>query len=211
MNCKLQLQHFLTDITSVDDLIDIWNKQNTTEEFTVPIPAILCVDAMAIRSLITLYEDGNIEGLQNFIHLETPDLFEQFIANPCQSHEFIGQHWDLTYSSFFIYHIQSITLDLICCAIHCVGITNRKADPETLEKLQELVVILRMKEFNILGYVFDGDSYFDSFHSAFQDHWKEKMISGRLIICVLMTTLFDESYERNIVIVTYSIGYPTHS
>jgi hypothetical protein len=88
----------LTDGTSVDDLVDLWRKLNATEDFTVPIPVLSSVDAVAIRPSITPYEDAGIKELRNPTHYEALDLFAQFITNPRQFHNFICQHWDSAYS-----------------------------------------------------------------------------------------------------------------
>jgi hypothetical protein len=175
LDFKHRVQRALMDTSFIDDLIEIWRRLNGSEAFPGPIPAILSVDAVAIRPLITVHEDGRIDGLDNLSQLETPDLFSQFITDPRHFHDFICQHWDSAYSSLFVDHIQPVAPDLTCCAIHCVATTNGKGNPATVAKLREMAAILGTKGFNVLGYAFDGDSCFDGLHSGFLENLKGEL------------------------------------
>jgi hypothetical protein len=113
--------------------------------------------------------------LENLSHLETPDLFSQFVTDPRQFYDFICKNWNSAYSSLFVHQVQPTVPNLTCCAIHCVATTNGKGNPATVAKLKEMAGILGTKGFNILGYAFDGDSCFDPLHSGFMDQLKSEL------------------------------------
>jgi hypothetical protein len=50
---------------------------------TGSIPVILSVDVVAFRPGITIDENVKMEGLEGFTQFESPDIFSQFIFNPC--------------------------------------------------------------------------------------------------------------------------------
>jgi hypothetical protein len=53
----------------------------------------LSVDPVAFKRLVTIREDGSVEGIADFDSLESPDLFSQLIANPTLFHQFVLSHW----------------------------------------------------------------------------------------------------------------------
>jgi hypothetical protein len=121
--------------------------------------------------VITIYENGEIEGIEDANNLTSPDIFTRFVVYPIKSHKFIFQHWDAAYLSLFVYQLQPLTPELVYCAVHAVNGTDDKGNDRTVKKLEEIAEILDLKGFRIIGYTFDKDSYFNRLHSELQQHW----------------------------------------
>jgi hypothetical protein len=82
----------------VDDLLTIWSLSNRVIfDSKHQIDAILAVVAVAIRRVITICENDEMEGIENLNSLPLPDLFTQFVLHPKKSQEFMFQHWDAAY------------------------------------------------------------------------------------------------------------------
>jgi hypothetical protein len=95
--------------------------------------------------VITIYENGEIGGIEDLSNLKSPDLLAQFVTHPKKFHEFIFQHWSAAYSSLFVYQLQPLTPEFPCCALHVVKATNGKGNNQTLEKFEEIAEILDSK------------------------------------------------------------------
>jgi hypothetical protein len=75
LNCKLRVHQSLTNLSLIDELLMVWSLSNRVNlETSHPIQAILSVDAVSIRPMIAIYENGEIEGIKNFTKLTSPDL-----------------------------------------------------------------------------------------------------------------------------------------
>jgi hypothetical protein len=156
----------------VDELLTIWSlSKRVTLDTNHQIEAVLAVDAVAIHPVTTIYENGEIEGIEDANNLTSPDIFAYFVVRPKKFYEFIFQHWDAAYSSLFVYQLQPLTPELACCAVHVVKVTNGKGNDRTVGKLEEIAEILDLKGFLIIGDAFDGDSCFNRLHSELQKHW----------------------------------------
>jgi hypothetical protein len=81
----------MLDLNDVDDLLSIWRTANNVDAED-RVDAILSVDAVAFAHLVTIREDGSVEGIADFDCLESPDLFSQIIANPTLFHQFVLNH-----------------------------------------------------------------------------------------------------------------------
>jgi hypothetical protein len=113
----------------VDELLPIRSLlDRDTLDTNHQIEEILTVDAVAIRPVITIYENGEIEWSEEVNNLTSPDIFTQFVVHPVKFHEFIFQHWNAAYSSLFVYPLQLLTPELACCAVHVVKATNGKGN-----------------------------------------------------------------------------------
>jgi hypothetical protein len=98
-DCKLRVRQSLTNLSSVDDVLTIWSLFNHLPlDPKHQIDAILAADVVPIRAVITIYENGEIEGIENLNNLTMPDLFTSFVGHLKKSHEFIFQHWDAAQS-----------------------------------------------------------------------------------------------------------------
>jgi hypothetical protein len=75
----------LLEIGEIGPLLELW--KHVIPEGLEDRRIILSVDAVAFQPLITLPEDGTIDGLMTFRRLENPDLFSQFVANHSISEE----------------------------------------------------------------------------------------------------------------------------
>jgi hypothetical protein len=85
LNCKLRVQQFLTNLSSIDEMLRVWSISSRVNlETSHHIQAILSVDAVSIRPMIRIYENGEIEGIEDFTKLTSPDLFTQFVLH-CES------------------------------------------------------------------------------------------------------------------------------
>jgi hypothetical protein len=87
----------------MDSLIDIWRETNHIKGNTDPVPLILSMDAVAFRPNITIGESGKVEGIDGIDHLESSDLFTQFVLDPDAFREFLAKPFDRAYTSLFVY------------------------------------------------------------------------------------------------------------
>jgi hypothetical protein len=102
-DCKHRVQQSLANLSLVDELFTIWSLSNrVTLDINHQIEAILAVDAVAIRPVITIYENGEIEGIEDVNNMTPPDTLTQFVVHPIKFHEFIFQHCDAAHSSLFM-------------------------------------------------------------------------------------------------------------
>jgi hypothetical protein len=93
LNCKLRVQQLLTNLSLIDELSRVWSFSiRVNLETSHPIQAILSVDTVSIRPMITIYEKGEIKGIRDFTKLTLPDLFTQFVLHPRKFQGFIHQH-----------------------------------------------------------------------------------------------------------------------
>jgi hypothetical protein len=123
----------------VDELFTIWSLSNrVTLDINHQIEAILAVDAVAIHPVITIYENGEIEEIEDVNNLTSPDIFTQFVVHPIKFHEFTFQHWDAASSSLFVYQLQPLTPELACFGVHVVKATNGKKMIESWGNLRGL-------------------------------------------------------------------------
>jgi hypothetical protein len=165
LNCKLRVQQLLTNLTLIDELLRVWSLSNRVNlETSHLIQAILSVDAVSIRPMITIYENGEIEGIEDFTKLASPGLFTQFVLHPRKSQEFIHQHWNAAYTSSFVYQVQPLSPELTCCVIHVVNAGNGKGNQQTVGKLEEITETLDTKGFQIIGSASDRGSCFNQLY-----------------------------------------------
>jgi hypothetical protein len=162
----------LQDMARVSEVIALWMQ-------TVPpeIPGreiVLAVDAVAFRPLVTITENGEIEGLKHLKRLDDKNLFEHFVLDPISFAQFLAEHWKDAYSALFAFHIQPLNPKLPCSVVHVYAAEHGKGGPETVETLMRLKSILEGQfGFQVVGLAFDGDSCFNSLHCGFRDRWKQ--------------------------------------
>jgi hypothetical protein len=171
LNEKARIQKAMFDLNDVDDLLSIWRTANNVDAED-RVDEILSVDAVAFKPLVTIREDGSVEDIADFDCLESSDLFSQLIANPTLFHQFVLSHWKKVYSSLFAFHIQHVHEQFTCCAIHAIQVRNGKGTPQTVCKLKQIHELLTQRGFDIVGYVFDGDSCYDQLHKEFEKIWR---------------------------------------
>jgi hypothetical protein len=178
MNFRLRVRQALTDIAHINLLISIWREAKGISGSADSFSAILSVDAAALRLTVTFDESGKMEGLDRIHHLDAPDIFTQFILNPCAFRDFVLSHFDRAYSLLFVYQIQPINPRFTCRLVHATSAINGKGNEGTVMTLEAIAAKLRDASFPVLGYAFDGDSYFNSLHDGFENAWEEKLSSG---------------------------------
>jgi hypothetical protein len=82
----------MLDLTQLDEILPIQRVANTMGSED-RIQAILAIDAVAFKPLITIREDGSVEGIDDFESLKSPDLFSQFASHPRLFQDFVIMHW----------------------------------------------------------------------------------------------------------------------
>jgi hypothetical protein len=163
MNAKARIRNAMLNLNEIEDLLSIWRAANNVDPRHF-IQVILAVDALAFKPLVTIKEDGSVDGIEAFDSLKSPDLFSQLIANPCLFHDFVVTHWKDVYSAIFVFQIQPISNQFTCCAVHAIQAAHGKGTPETVTKLEQIRKLLTAHGFRILDYGFDGDSCYGRVH-----------------------------------------------
>jgi hypothetical protein len=157
----------LQDSDRIGELMALWEKSRPANLFDHRI-IILAVDAVALRSNITITEGGEVRGLKNLKRLDDPDLFTRFLKGPPAFAQFLQNHCKETYSSMFAFRIQPVNPAFSCSIIRVCPDENEKGNPQTVEKLLALKNKLETGfGFAVLGLIFDGDFCFNVLHEEF--------------------------------------------
>jgi hypothetical protein len=77
---KTQVRNAMLDLTQLDEFLSIGRVANIMGSED-RIQAILAVDAIAFKPVITIREDGSVEGIDGFESLESSDLSSQFLSH----------------------------------------------------------------------------------------------------------------------------------
>jgi hypothetical protein len=174
MNEKARICSAMLDLNEIEDLLSIWRAANNVDPGHF-IRAILAVDVIAFKPLITIKEDGAVDGIEGFDDLESPDLFSELIANPRLFHDFVVTSWKEVHSAIFVFQIQPISNQFACCALHAIQVAGGKGTPETVIKFEQIRKLFTAHGLPILGYGFDGDSCDDRVHREFQKNWTHQL------------------------------------
>jgi hypothetical protein len=76
----------MLDLNDVDNLLSIWRTANNVED---RVDAIMSVDAVALKPLVTIREDGSVEGIADFDCLESPTCSHSLLrTRPCFTSSF---------------------------------------------------------------------------------------------------------------------------
>jgi hypothetical protein len=62
---------------------------------------VLVVDAVALRPVITLFEDGRVDGLKTMDRPDSSHLLSHSVSGPVAFASFVKDHWDDAYSTEF--------------------------------------------------------------------------------------------------------------
>jgi hypothetical protein len=114
-----------------------------------------------------------VEGLERFAQLEQleqlepPDIFSQFVLNPCAFRDFVMEHFEQVYCSLFVYQVQPVDPRLTCCLDHATTAIHGKGNESTIIALGAIATQLRQSLFTVFGYAFDGDSCLNRLHDDF--------------------------------------------
>jgi hypothetical protein len=151
INFQLRVRQVLTGIDDINLLIDIWREANGISGSADSISAILSIEALAVRLTIAIDESGKVEGLNGIHQLDTPDIFTQFVPNPCAFRDFATQHFDHAYSSLLVSQIQPIDPRFTCCLVHAPAAISGKGNEWTVVTLEAIAAKLRNTGFTVPG------------------------------------------------------------
>jgi hypothetical protein len=87
--------------------------------------------AIAFRPMVTISDDGSVNGLKDLTQFDNPDLVTQFLADPAAFSAFLREHWDSTYTALFVFQIRPLHPNLTCCAVHVMPAVSAKGNNET--------------------------------------------------------------------------------
>jgi hypothetical protein len=88
LNGKGRTKKAMFDLNEVDNLLSIWRTANNVDAED-RVDVILSIDTVAFKPLVTIREDGSVEGIADFDCLESPDLASQLITNPTLFHQLL--------------------------------------------------------------------------------------------------------------------------
>jgi hypothetical protein len=163
----------LTNLDSVHELVTIWEGANGLSWRDNPVRAVFSVDDASFRSAMTIDDGGDLASIYSMNHLQSPDLFREFVLDHLAFRDFLAQQWDDAYSSSFVDQVEPIAARLTCCLVYIVPVVNGKGNHVTVATLRSIAETLERRVFKILGYPFDGDSCFNALHDAFQASWPQ--------------------------------------
>jgi hypothetical protein len=159
----------LLDIDKIDSIMELWRRANP--ELATDSSVILAVDAVAFRPVVTISEDGTIDGLNHIDEIDA-DLFDKLVGQPQAFVTFLKEHWTDVYSALFVFQIQPTDPQFHCGIIHILRSTNGKGTSETVSRLFDLKQLLQTHfHLNVCGVAFDGDSCFNRIHQDFSQTW----------------------------------------
>jgi hypothetical protein len=142
---------------------------------------ILSVDAIAFRPMVTISDDGSVDGLKDLTDLDSPDLLTQFLSDPAAFSAFLREHWDSTYTALFVFQIQPLRPDLTCCVVHVIPAVSGRGNNETVEILHAGKSMLADRfGFLVRGFGFDGDSCLNAVHTELHHVWTMSMVADSL-------------------------------
>jgi hypothetical protein len=145
------------------------------------VRAVLSVDAVAFRPVVTVDEGGRVRGFKGLNQLESPDLFSQFLTDPDAFVSFLRNHWRDAYSAMFVFQLQPVSPEYPCSILHVIPDVSGKGRPEIVDKLRELKADLEDRfGFKVVGLAFDGDSCFNPLHEEFRTRWTQKVLFDSL-------------------------------
>jgi hypothetical protein len=93
----------LLDLDEMEGLIDLWEQSH--EDIMTDRRVILSVHAIAFRLMVTISDDGSVDGSKDLTHLDNPDLLTQFLADSAAFSVFLREHWDSTSTALFVFQI----------------------------------------------------------------------------------------------------------
>jgi hypothetical protein len=102
LDFETEIRRVLTNLDSVHELLTIWEGANGVEGRDKPIPAVFSVDDASFRPAMTIDNGGNLASIHGMNHLQSPDLFPEFVLDHLAFRNFLAQHWDEAYSSSFV-------------------------------------------------------------------------------------------------------------
>jgi hypothetical protein len=56
--------------------------------------------------MVTISDDGSVDGLKDLTHLDNPDLLTQFLGDPAVFSAFLREHWDSACIALCIFQIN---------------------------------------------------------------------------------------------------------
>jgi hypothetical protein len=110
-----------------------------------------------------------VEGFNGIHQLDGPDIFTQFVQNPCAFRDCVTQDFDRADCSLFVYQIQPIDPRFTCRLVHATAAVRGKGNEGTVVTLDAIAAKLRNADFTVLGYAFDRDFCSNSLHDGFQN------------------------------------------
>jgi hypothetical protein len=165
--------HGLLDTAEIRSVLDPWMQANQSLSSTTSV--VLAVDAVAFRPLITVHENGTIDGLNEINDID-PDLFDKLVGQPQAFATFLREHWTHAYSSLFVFQIQPLDPRLHCGIIHVLPAINGKGTSEIVSRLFDLRKLLQTEfHMDVCGVAFDGDSCFNTTHQNYSQTWIRRM------------------------------------
>jgi hypothetical protein len=112
------------NVDGMGELITLWRE--AIPEGLPSCAVTRSVDAVAFRRVITIHEDGHVEGFKTMSEFDSPDIFSQFVSNPRAFASFVKDHWDDTYTAVFAFHHEPLHPHVPCSIIHPMPVRDGK-------------------------------------------------------------------------------------
>lgn len=156
------------------DLVKEWRNANQIQSKAY-ISCILSVDALCFRPEISVSPNGDVTGIQNFIHDDRTDIFQTFSEDPEQFVLFLQENWKDALAAAFVFQLQPLSPDLPNLIIHIMPHIHGKASVDQVLNLDYFRDILKRNKITIKGYAFDGDSAYSKLHEKYFYHYAERV------------------------------------
>ena len=156
----------------IKNLIDKWKKEENITN-TTNMEFILSVDAIAFKPIVTINENGFVNGF-----IETKKLSKQQLKFVNQSwsnfENYIQQNFDkAVIKDAFVYYIQPIDMRFSCFIAHIHPSTQGKATDREVDILFEIKNIMEVSDMKISGFAFDGDTTYQKLHLNYLNKFSE--------------------------------------
>lgn len=159
------------------ELVKEWRIANhiSSKDF---ISCILSVDALCFRPEISVSPNGDVSGIQNFIHDDRTDIFQTFSEDPDQFVMFLQEHWNEAFAAAFVFQLQPLSPNYPNLILNVAPHIHGKASVNQVSSLHYFRNFLKNNKITIKGYAFDGDSAYSELHEEYFYHFAERVLDA---------------------------------
>ena len=144
-------------LTNISNIPNITSKYREINNLDDTIVGVLGVDAIALKPIIKIDENGNIIGLNESVQIPH-DQIELLKIDLNKQEEIVKQFQNFTVNNAFLFHFQPISPYYPCMTVHIQPSTTGKASVTQISLLKQIEKELKKQNFIVISFSTDGDS-----------------------------------------------------